>query len=157
MLPGRRPMKEKVWFIFWDGSFQLLSDGPLGAQCGSRNEAMQLLYDQIVAGESTIGYLNQLYDNAQVEMQTDNLQEVTVRGAYDIQDVYVQQPAANIADTLLSYLPRADDRPVGMAYAHKNPTEEAPDFEKALHALMAAMKQRGQQYLLQEKRLFEEP
>ena len=155
-LTGRSLMKEKVWFIFWDGSFQLLSNGPLGSQCGSRQEAIQLLYDRIAAHESTIGYLNQIYDNAQVEMQPDNLQEVTVRGAYDIQDIYVRQPGSSIADTVLSYLPQADEKPIGMAYACKEPTGEAPDFESALQALMAEMTQRGRQYLAQEKKLFED-
>lgn len=148
-------MEEKVLFIFWDGSFRLLSTGGMGVECGSREEAMQMLFNGIAANESDIGYLNQIYDNAQVELQPDNMQTITVLDFYYIQDIYIGHKSERIADTTLTYEPADHKKPIGMAYARKNPEGYMPDFALALSRLMAEMKKRGEEYREEEKKLLD--
>lgn len=148
-------MQDKVTFIFWDGPFRLLSTGPLGVECTSRQEAVQMLLDSIAAHESTVGYLNQIYDNAQVELQSDNMQSITVLDHYYVQDIYIQHKAADIADTVLTYDSPGGEQPVGLAYAPKGPDAYRPDFTEALRSLMAEMRRRGAAYRQEEKELMD--
>lgn len=148
-------MKEKVLFIFWDGAFRILSTGPDGGECQSRAEAMQMLFEQVASQESTLGYLNQIYDNAQVELRPDNMQTVTVLGAYYIRDIYIQKKAPEAAEDVLTYA-ETGGKPIGMAYAPKSPQSGEPDFEEALAGLMAEMRRRGEVYRREDRRLFDD-
>lgn len=144
---------EKVKFVFWDGSFRLLSTGGMGVECGSREEAMLSLFDNIAANESNIGYLNQIYDNAQVELGSDNMQTVTVLDYYYVQDIYIAHKAFHIADTVLTYEPTG--KAIGMAYAAKMPDGFQPDFASALTALMQKMKKLGEAYRKEDRKLLD--
>ena len=144
-------MKEKVLFIFWDGRYRLLSTGLTGGTCGSREEAVMALYDSIAARESTAGYLNQLYDNAQVELQTDNMQLITVRDHFYVEDIYAQPEGPDSAE--LTFSPHGE--PVGMAYAPKSGNEPEPDFVHALEKLRAQIAERRQAYLREDEKMLE--
>lgn len=147
-------MSEQVLFIFWDGAFRLLSTGGTGPASVNQKEAMLALFDNIAANESNIDYLNQIYDNAQVELAPDNMQEITVQDFYYIQYIYIKHKAFEISDTVLTYEPTGKD-PIGMAYAPRDPQGPQPNFEKALLELMKKMKADGEAYRKEDRKLFD--
>lgn len=148
-------MEEKVFFVFWDGPFRLLSTGGMGSECGSRREAMQQLFSDVASRESEIGYLNEIYDNAEVELHADNMQDITVLDYYYVHDIYAPQKEEFIADTVLTYSPAEGQKPIGMAYARKVPGGAEPDFAAALAGLMTVMKKRGEEYRAEEEKLMQ--
>lgn len=130
-------MSEQIEFVFWKDSLRLLSTGGMGVICGSRSEAIMNLFDKIAASTSNIGYINQIYDNAQVELTDDNMQEVTVMDHYWLRDIYIAHHGLEAAADTLSYEPHGSS--VGLAYAPKDPEGPEPHFEQALEQLQKKM------------------
>lgn len=144
-------MSEQVNFVFWKDSLRLLSTGGMGTVCADRQEAVMNLFDQIAASVSNIGYLNQIYDNAQVELDDDNMQEITVLDHFYLRDIYLRHHGLDAAKDTLSYEPHG--KPVGLAYARRDPEGPEPNFEQALLQLDQKLKELETEYKAQEKKL----
>lgn len=126
-----------IQIVFW-GEYAALSSADLGTAIGDEAEAMDVLYDRIASSESTIGYLNQIYDNAQVELSEDNMESLTVRDYYDLCMVYgdpkPESFKAGVA-SLTIYAPSDDASAVGMMYVLKAKEEGEASFNEYLEEL----------------------
>lgn len=127
-----------IQIVFWDGTYRQMSSQDMGTMVASRAEAMDILYDRIASGQSPIGYINNIYDNAQVEMDTDNMEQVTVEDYYSIQGVYGMPDPPSYAQAAASLsIWSGDDASaeVGMMYALKRTEGSEPDFNEYLQDL----------------------
>lgn len=70
--------------------------------------------------QSSIGYINNIYDNAQVEMETDNMEQMIVENYYELQAVYgMPDPPSftEVAASLDLWEGHLATKEVGMLYA----------------------------------------
>ena len=127
-------MEKRINAVFWAPRYRQLSSSDLGTSCETEAEAFAELYNRIASEENPIQYINNIYDNAEVELRTDNMEEVTVRDRYAIQMVYEKQDAHGAPDLTL-YPAGQDPRPVGMLYVKKPVLGSEPAFEEYLSRL----------------------
>lgn len=126
-----------IQIVFW-GEYADLSSADLGTTIGDEAEAMAVLYNRIASSESPVGYLNEIYDNAQVEFREDNSESIVVRDFYDLCMVYgdpkPESFKAGVA-SLTIYAPHSDASPVGMMYVRKAEEEGEASFSEYLEEL----------------------
>lgn len=124
--------------VFWDGTYRQMSSSDLGTMVASRAEAMDILYGRIASGQSPVGYINNIYDNAQVEMETDNMEQVTVEDYYELQAVYGMPDPPSFTEAAASldlWEGNLATKEVGMLYAPKRAVGSEPSFNEYLQDL----------------------
>lgn len=132
-------MERKFQYIFWTDEFRELTSDPEARNCGDRKGAILFLYDKMAASASNIVYLNEIYENAQVELKDDNMKEITVMDKFDIRDLYAQQTETDGVECAKLTLDSGNGDPIGIIYAKKTLTGPEVDFQNELNHLNATL------------------
>lgn len=128
---------DRIQAVFWAPPYRRLSSSDIGQECESEAAAFADLYGRIVADSSPLTYLNEIYDNAVVEMQPDFMEGTIVRDHYELCMVYEKDGAApqDGAKSLTLYPLGQPRNPVGMMYVRKPVEGSPPHFEEYLERL----------------------
>lgn len=126
-----------IQIVFWAPPYRRFSSPDIGQDCETEAAAFADLYGRIAASESPVGYLNDIYDNAEVELEPDNMEEIIVRDHYDLCMVYQKEDATDEegAEGLTLYPKGQPRNPVGMMYVKKPIEGSPPAFEEYLQNL----------------------
>lgn len=128
---------KRINAVFWDPDYRRFSSSDIGTECESEAAAFADLYGRIVADSSPIQYIDNIYDNAEVELRPDNMEDIIVRDHYDLCMVYKKKGAseADGASGLTLYPEDQSLKPVGMLYVKKPIVGSPPKFEEYLTSL----------------------
>lgn len=135
---------QNIQAVFWLPALRDLSSPDLGTSCYSETEAFDALYTRIASEQNPIQYINNIYDNAEVELQTDNMYRIVVKDHYDTCLVYApaSEKAHEDRQTLvrsLTIYPTDQAMPTaGMLYAKKCDSGPEPAFEERLNQIKTA-------------------
>lgn len=124
----------RIQAVFWAPSYRRFSSSDIGRECESEAAAFADLYGRIVADSNPVSYLNNIYDNAVVELQPDFMEGTIVRDHYELCMVYAKEGATEQEGAKgLTLYPQGQPRnPVGMMYVKKPIEGSPPHFEEYL-------------------------
>lgn len=127
----------RIQAVFWAPPYRRFSSDDIGQGCESEGAAFADLYDRIIADTGPVTYLDQIYDNAVVEMQPDFMEGTIVRDHYQLCMIYTKENAKPEDGAAgLTLYPQGQARnPVGMFYVKKPVEGSEPHFEEYLQKL----------------------
>lgn len=127
----------RIEVVFWDPAYRRFSSSDIGQECETEAAAFADLYNRIVADSNPITYLNQIYDNAVVELEPDFMEGTIVRDHYQLCMIYTKEHAVPEQGAAgLTLYPQGQARnPVGMMYVKKPIEGGEPHFEEYLEKL----------------------
>ena len=128
--------EHQIEIVFWAPGFRNLSSSDIGTDCGTEREAFDQLYLRIAGSEGPVHYINDIYDEAQVELGPDNMEQITVHDHYDICPVYGKEESDLPASVrTLEMWGAPHDNAVGMMYAKREHDNDSPHFADYLEHL----------------------